>query len=49
MIFSGDETCDLGSDTGTPVSDDYTDGGQPVHGNDQVGAARMPATTTRTT
>ena len=24
MIFSGDETCDLGSDTGSPVSDDYT-------------------------
>ena len=24
MIFSGDETCDVGSDTGTPVSDDYT-------------------------
>jgi arylsulfatase len=24
MIFSGDETCDLGSDTGSAVSDDYT-------------------------
>jgi arylsulfatase len=24
MIYSADETCDLGSDTGTPVSDDYT-------------------------
>ncbi len=24
MIYSGDETCDLGSDTGTPVSEDYT-------------------------
>jgi arylsulfatase len=24
MIFSGDETTDLGSDTGTGVSDDYT-------------------------
>jgi arylsulfatase A-like enzyme len=23
MIYSGDETCDLGSDTGTPVSEDY--------------------------
>jgi arylsulfatase len=23
LIFSGDETTDLGSDTGTPVSDDY--------------------------
>ena len=24
MIFSADETCDVGSDTGSPVSDDYT-------------------------
>jgi arylsulfatase len=24
MIYSGDETCDLGVDTGTPVSEDYT-------------------------
>jgi arylsulfatase len=24
MLFSGDETCDLGSDTGTPVSEDHT-------------------------
>lgn len=24
MIYSGDETCDLGSDTGTPVSEDYS-------------------------
>jgi hypothetical protein len=24
MVYSADETCDLGSDTGTPVSDDYT-------------------------
>ena len=24
MIYSADETCDLGSDNGTPVSDDYT-------------------------
>ena len=23
MVFSGDETTDVGSDTGTPVSDDY--------------------------
>ena len=27
MIFSGDETCDIGSDTGTAVSDDYTSEG----------------------
>jgi hypothetical protein len=24
MIYSGDETCDVGCDTGTPVSDEYT-------------------------
>ena len=24
MIFSGDETCDIGSDTASPVSDEYT-------------------------
>jgi hypothetical protein len=23
MIFSGDETCDLGDDTASPVADDY--------------------------
>jgi hypothetical protein len=23
MVFSADETCDLGGDSGTPVSDDY--------------------------
>jgi arylsulfatase A-like enzyme len=27
MIFSGDETCDVGSDTASPVSDDYTSEG----------------------
>ena len=26
LIFSGDETTDLGTDTGTPVSDDYAAG-----------------------
>ena len=24
MIFSGDETCDVGADTASPVSDDYS-------------------------
>ena len=24
MIYSADETCDVGSDTASPVSDDYT-------------------------
>jgi arylsulfatase A-like enzyme len=27
MLFSADETCDLGSDTASPVSDDYTSAG----------------------
>ena len=27
MIFSADETCDIGSDTASPVSDDYTSEG----------------------
>jgi arylsulfatase A-like enzyme len=27
MIFSGDETCDVGSDTASPVTDDYTSEG----------------------
>ncbi len=26
MLFSGDETCDVGSDTGTPVTDDIAEG-----------------------
>jgi arylsulfatase A-like enzyme len=32
MIYSGDETCDLGSDTGTAVSDDYTSEGSTFTG-----------------
>jgi arylsulfatase len=32
LIFSADETTDLGSDTGTPVSDDYASGGQAFSG-----------------
>ena len=39
MIFSGDETTDLGSDTGTPVSDDYTPEGS-VFAAGQLGADR---------
>jgi arylsulfatase len=27
MAFSADETCDIGSDTASPVSDDYTPAG----------------------
>jgi arylsulfatase len=32
MIYSADETCDIGSDTGTPVSDDYTSEGSKFTG-----------------
>jgi arylsulfatase A-like enzyme len=32
MIFSGDETCDVGSDTASPVSDDYTSEGSRFSG-----------------
>ena len=32
MIYSGDETCDVGSDTGTPVSEDYTGQGSRFSG-----------------
>jgi arylsulfatase len=32
MMFSGDETCDVGSDTASPVSDDYTSGGSSFTG-----------------
>src|SRR6478735_1955343 len=32
MIFSGDETTDLGQDTGTPVTDDFGSGGQEFTG-----------------
>jgi arylsulfatase A-like enzyme len=32
MLFSADETTDVGSDTGTPVSDDYGSGGNEFNG-----------------
>ena len=32
MIYSGDETCDVGCDTGTPVSEDYTSAGSEFTG-----------------
>jgi arylsulfatase A-like enzyme len=33
MLFSADETCDVGSDTASPVSDDYTPQGSRFTGN----------------
>jgi arylsulfatase len=35
LVFSGDETTDVGCDTGTPVSDDY-----PARGNEFTGRVR---------
>jgi arylsulfatase A-like enzyme len=32
MVFSADETCDVGSDTASPVSDDYTSDGSRFNG-----------------
>ena len=32
MIFSGDETTDLGQDTGTPVTDDFGSAGRAFNG-----------------
>jgi arylsulfatase len=32
MLFSADETTDLGNDTGTPVTDDFGSAGQPFNG-----------------
>ena len=40
MLFSADETTDVGSDTATPVSDDYGPTDSEFNGNGAVGAAR---------
>ena len=40
MIFSGDETTDLGSDSATPVSDDHRPERDRVHGSGEVGRDR---------
>jgi hypothetical protein len=32
MVFSADETCDVGVGTGTPVSDDYPERGNEFNG-----------------
>ena len=50
MVFSGDETTDLGRDTGTPVSDDYGPRRQRVHRHASTGcrstSTRPPRTST---
>ena len=40
MIFSADETTDIGYESGTTVTPDYTARDQPVHRQDQLGADR---------
>ena len=40
MIFSADETTDIGYESGTTVTPDYTRLHQPVHRQDQLGADR---------
>ena len=40
MLFSADETTDVGSDTATPVSDDYGVARQRVHRHGAVGPDR---------
>ena len=49
MIFSADETTDVGYESGTSVSADYTPAEQPVHGARSTGCRSTPATTTTTT
>jgi hypothetical protein len=39
MVFLGDETCDVGSDSGTPVSDDYDARGDEF--SDRVGLVQI--------
>ena len=39
MVFLGDETCDVGSDSGTPVSDDYDACGNEF--SDRVGLVQI--------
>ena len=46
MIYSGDETCDVGSDTGTTVSEDYTSCHQPFHRHGATGSSWTSGTTT---
>ena len=49
MVFSADETTDIGYESGTTVSPDYTARRQPLHRQDPLGAARSRRRTTTTT
>jgi hypothetical protein len=44
MIFSADETCDIGLDTASPVSDDYTPEGSRFTGTDSYKSSRCAST-----
>ena len=48
MVYSGDETCDVGYDSGTPVSDDYTARQAPSAARSS-GCSSTQASTTTTT
>ena len=48
MLFSGDETTDVGTDSGTPVSDDYGADETRVHRPRPLGRRSTSATTPRT-
>ena len=49
MVFSADETTDIGYESGTTVSPDYTARDEPVHRQDRAGCRSTSATTTTTT
>jgi hypothetical protein len=48
MLFSADETCDIGSDTASPVSDDYTSENSRFKRHSRVGSARQSTKQPRT-
>ena len=48
MVFSADETTDVGSDTGTPVTDDFGERRDRVHRPRPLGRRSTSATTPRT-
>ena len=46
MIFSADETTDIGYESGTTVTPDYTAAGEPVHAERSTGSRSTPVRTT---
>ena len=49
MMFSADETTDVGADTGTPVSDDYGPQDSKFTGTRRAGSRSTSTRTPRTT